>query len=56
MEVDTEGRYVCLLCTITTQILALVAIYILAPYLGEALVKIIAFFGCVSWGPGPAYW
>lgn len=41
---DPEGRYICLLCSISAFTLILVAVYIPPPYLGETLKKVLSFF------------
>lgn len=43
VEVNTEGRFVCLLRTIFSQTLVLAALYIHPPYWGVVLGKILSF-------------
>lgn len=43
VKVDSEGRYVCILCTIYSQLLILVAIYIPPPYSSTIFKEILTF-------------
>lgn len=41
--IDSDGRYVCLVCSVHNTMLILVAVYIPPPYSGEVLRKILTF-------------
>lgn len=51
VKVDSLGRYICILCTIHSQLLILVAIYIPPPYSGTIFKELLAFLDSSSRTP-----